>query len=108
MATKEEIHSIFPTMMDNFQADKAQGVNTTIQFDLSGDNGGMYWLKVDDGTVSHGEGDVEANMTVKAAADDFYAIATGETNPMQAFMMGKIKLDDMGLGMKMISWFGMG
>lgn len=108
MATQEEINGIFPAMMANFQAEKAQGITTTIKFDLSGDNGGLYWLKVDDGAVTHGTGEVEANMTVKAAADDFYGIATGETNPMQAFMMGKIKLDDMGLGMKMISWFGMG
>lgn len=108
MATQEEINGIFPQMMENFQADKAEGVNSTIQFDLSGDNGGLYWVKIADGAVTHGEGDVEADMTVKAAADDFYGIANGETNPMQAFMMGKIKLDDMGLGMKMISMFGMG
>lgn len=108
MATQEEINAMFPAMMDNFQADKAEGVNATIQFDLSGDNGGLYWVKIADGSVTHGDGDVEAEMTVKAAADDFHAIATGETNPMQAFMMGKIKLDDMGLGMKMIAMFGMG
>ncbi|MEO1287830.1 MAG: SCP2 sterol-binding domain-containing protein [Chloroflexota bacterium] len=108
MATQEEVNNIFPTMMENFEADKADGVNATIQFNLSGDNGGMYWVKIDDGNVSHGQGDVDADMTVQAAADDFYGIATGETNPMQAFMMGKIKIDDMGLGMKMISMFGMG
>src|SRR5690606_17516827 len=100
MATQEEINGIFPAMMDNFQPDKAEGVNATIQFNLSGDNGGIYWVKINDGSVTHGDGDVEADMTVKAAADDFHAIATGETNPMQAFMMGKIKIDDMGLGMK--------
>ncbi|MEM9950924.1 MAG: SCP2 sterol-binding domain-containing protein [Chloroflexota bacterium] len=108
MATQEEVNNIFPTMMENFEADKADGVNATIQFNLSGDNGGMYWVKIDDGSVSHGQGDVDADMTVQAAADDFYGIATGQTNPMQAFMMGKIKIDDMGLGMKMISMFGMG
>jgi len=108
MATQEEINGIFPAMMANFQADKAAGVNATIQFDLSGDNGGLYWVKIEEGSVSHGEGDVEADMTLKAAADDFHGIASGETNPMQAFMMGKIKLDDMGLGMKMIAMFGMG
>ena len=108
MATQEEINGIFPAMVENFQADKAAGVNATIQFELSGDNGGLYWVKIEEGSVTHGEGDVDASMTVKAAANDFYGIATGETNPMQAFMMGKIKLDDMNLGMKMISMFGMG
>lgn len=108
MATQEQINSIFPMMMENFDAGKAEGTNATIQFNLSGDNGGLYWVTINGGEVTHGEGDVEADMTVQAAADDFYGIATGDTNPMQAFMMGKIKIDDMGLGMKMISMFGMG
>lgn len=108
MATQEEISGIFPAMLENFQSDKAADANATIQFDLSGDNGGMYWLKVENGAATHGQGEVDADMTVKANADDFLGIAKGETNPMQAFMMGKIKVDDMGLGMKMISWFGMG
>jgi len=107
MATQEEINGIFPAMMDNFRADKADGVDAMIQFDLSGDNGGKYWVKISGGDVSHGEGDVEADMTVKAAADDFFDIANGSSNPMQAFMMGKIKVDDMGLGMKMIQIFNM-
>lgn len=107
MATQEEINGIFPAMMENFRADKAEGVDATIQFDLSGDNGGMYWVKISGGEVSHGEGEVEAGMTVKAAADDFFDIANGASNPMQAFMMGKIKVDDMGLGMKMIQMFDM-
>ena len=38
----------------------------------------------------------------------FYDIAQGNTQPMQAFMRGKIKVDDMNLGMKMISMFGLG
>lgn len=109
MASKEEINAIFPTMMDNFNADKADGIDATIQFDLSGDNGGLYWVNVSDGQVTHGEGQSESvDMTVKADADAFHGIATGETNPMQAFMMGKIKVDDMGLGMKMIGMFNLG
>lgn len=108
MATQAEINGIFPAMMENFRADKAEGVDATIQFDLSGDNGGLFWVKISGGESSHGEGEVEADMTVKAAADDFFDMASGASNPMQAFMMGKLKVDDMGLGMKMIQMFGMG
>lgn len=109
MATKEEINAIFPNMMNNFNPDKAEGLNAVIQFELSGDNGGLYWVKISDGAVSHGEGTSDTvDMTVKAEADAFHAIATGATNPMQAFMMGKIKVDDVGLGMKMIGMFNLG
>ena len=46
-------------------------------------------------------------MTVKASADDWHAVATGQLNAMQAFMTGKLKiLGDMGLAMKMQTIFG--
>jgi len=46
-------------------------------------------------------------MTVRSSADDFYALVNGQLNPMQAFMMGKLKVTDMGLGMKMTQIFGL-
>jgi len=108
MATQEEINGIFPAMMNSFRADKAEGLNATIQFDLSGENGGMFWVKIANGAVEHGTGSTAADMTVKAAANDFHDIATGKSNPMQAFMMGKIKVTDMQLGMKMMTIFQLG
>jgi putative sterol carrier protein len=108
MATQEEINGIFPAMMESFQAEKASDTNATIQFDLSGDNGGLYWVKIENGNASHGEGEVESNLVVKATADDFFAITAGNLNPMQAFMMGKIKVTDTGLAMKMMNWFQFG
>jgi putative sterol carrier protein len=108
MASQAEIDGIFPEMVKNFIPAKAEGVDTTIQFELSGDNGGTYWLKISPAGVEHGTGATDAGMTVKANADDFFAIATGQMNPMQAFMMGKIKVSDTMIGMKMIQMFGMG
>lgn len=108
MATQEEINGIFPTMIDNFRADKAEGVNTTIQFELGGDNGGAYWIKIENGSPTYGTGAVQADLTVKATAEDFLNIAAGQTNPMQAFMMGKIKVTDTNLALKMMQWFQLG
>lgn len=107
MATAEEVKGLFPAMVESFLPEKASGVHATILFDLSGDNGGLFWLKVADGTALSGEGEVaEADMTLKASADDWFAVTTGELNPMQAFMTGKIKiLGDMGLAMKMQTMF---
>jgi len=109
MPTKQEIDNIFPAMLESFRPEKAEGLSATIQFELEGDNGGQYWVSIRNGAVQHGEGPADdPRMTVKAAADDFFDIAAGNTNPMQAFMMGKIKVDDMSLGMKMIQIFQFG
>jgi len=108
MATQDEIKNIFPEMVGSFRPEKADGVDATYQFELSGDNGGKFWVKVSGGEATYGEGEVDANTVVKASADDFLKIATGNMQPMQAFMMGKIKISDMNLGMKLMSMFQMG
>lgn len=107
MATTEEIKSIFPEMVDRLIPEKADGVNVTIQFDLSGDNGGMFWVKIENGAAASGEGEIDSPaMTLKADADDWYAVSTGQLNAMQAFMSGKIKIQgDMSIAMKMQTMF---
>jgi putative sterol carrier protein len=107
MPTNTEIAQIFPTMCERFIPTKAEGLNAIIQFDLSGDNGGLYWLRISDGKCESGEGQAEnPKMTLKALADDYFAVVTGAMNPMQAFMSGKIKIQgDMSLAMKLQTMF---
>ena len=107
MASAEDIQSLFPVMVDHFIPEKAGDLAATILFDLSGDNGGFFWIKIADGAATTGAGEVgDAAMTVRASADDWFAVATGEMNAMQAFMTGKLKiLGDMGLAMKMQTMF---
>lgn len=104
------ITEISQMMVDGFIPEKAQGTNAVIQFSLSGDNGGEFWVHINDGTVTTGEGTHDApNMTLKADADDWVKVSTGEMNAMQAFMTGKIKIQgDMSLAMKMQSMFKTG
>jgi len=108
MATSEEVASIFTTMINRFDPSKAEGVNATIQFDLSGDNGGSYWLRIADGKAETGVGQSEnPRMTLKAKADDFVGMLNGSMNPMQAFMMGKVKIQgDTNLAMKLMPLIG--
>ncbi len=107
MASVEEVKSLFPAMVDRFLPEKAGDMSATILFDLSGDNGGFYWIKIADGAATTGAGELsDPAMTVKASADDWFAVATGQTNAMQAFMTGKLKiLGDMGLAMKLQTIF---
>ena len=104
MATSEEVAGIFTTMVQRFDPSKAAGMNATIQFDLSGDNGGAYWLRIADGKAESGAGQSDSpRLTLKATADDFVSMLSGSLNPMQAFMQGKVKIvGDTGLAMKLM------
>ena len=51
MMTREEIAQIFPEMVAHFNPAKAQGVEARIQFELSGENGGSFWVRIDDGAA---------------------------------------------------------
>jgi putative sterol carrier protein len=108
MATQQEVAKLFEQMTSRFDSSKAEDINATIQFDLSGDNGGLYWVKMADGQAESGSGPVtNPNMTLKATADDWAAVANGELNPMQAFMSGRLKIQgDMGLAMKLQTLIG--
>lgn len=104
MATSEEVAAMFPMMQEKFDPAKAGGLDATIQFDLSGEGGGQYWLKISGGKLTTGEGSSEgARMTVRGTADDFISLMNGQLQPMQAFMLGKIKVaGDTNLAMKLM------
>lgn len=107
MADAQAVRATFAGMVERFAPEKAGDLSACIAFNLSGENGGLYWIKVADGAAETGEGSISsADMTVHASADDWFAVAIGELNPMQAFMTGKLKVQgDMGLAMKMQTLF---
>src|SRR5215510_10046603 len=98
---------IFKEMPGQLDANAAKGVNATIQFNLSGDNGGQWYVTIKDGTASVSEGTApSANMTMTMAANDYVDMTTGKLNGQMAFMSGKLKISgDMGLAMKMQTLF---
>jgi putative sterol carrier protein len=98
---------VIEAMPTYFQPDKAGNTNATIQFDLSGDQAGKWYLKVANGQASASEGQTETpNLTFLADARDAVKIFTGKLDPTAAFMSGKLKIKgDMGLAMRMQSMF---
>ncbi|MCZ7572038.1 MAG: SCP2 sterol-binding domain-containing protein [Ardenticatenaceae bacterium] len=104
MPSMREIMMAMPTMAD---PQKLARVNATIQFNFSGEEPGDYVLRVQDGQVTVRErNDPNADATIAAPSEVWKAIATGEMNPMTAFMMGKFKAaGNMALLMQMQGWF---
>ena len=101
------VKEIFSQMPANINADAAKGMSSVIQFNLTGDGGGSYYIQIKDGAATVGEGShASPNMTMTIAAADYVDLITGKLNGQMAFMSGKLKIaGDMGLAMKMQTLF---
>ncbi|HZV49480.1 MAG TPA: SCP2 sterol-binding domain-containing protein [Candidatus Dormibacteraeota bacterium] len=102
--TPEVVFAAMPSQLDPV---KARGVNATVQFELSGDQGGTWWVRIADGQAESGQGKVESpNLVMMADARDYVKIAIGELNGVTAFMTGKLRVrGDLTLAMKMQTIF---
>jgi len=82
-------------MKDHFDETAALGVTATVVYQLSGEGGGAWTLRVKDGALEVDEAissDSAATATISMTAEDFVQVALGNINPMQGFMSGKIKI----------------
>ena len=106
-ATADAVKEIFGAMPGQLNADAAKGMNSVIQFNLSGEGGGNYYVEIKDGTAKVSEGShASPNMTMTLAASDYVDLIMGKLNGQMAFMSGKLKISgDMGLAMKMQTLF---
>ncbi len=99
---------VMSSMQGNFLADKAQGLDATVQFNLTGEGGGEYYMTIQNGQIGVTPGAAPSpKMTLTADAKDYADIAAGRLNPMAAFSSGKLKVSgDMMFAMKFASLFG--
>jgi putative sterol carrier protein len=109
MAKVSSINEIFDNLDEGFQPSKAEGVDAVFQFNLTGDNGGQYWVKVANKAAEVHQGEHDApTMILTASANDYMAMINGDVAPMTAFMQGKVKVKgDMGLALKLQAMFGL-
>ena len=78
---------------DAFQADKAKGVHASYQWELSGPNGGEWWLSVNDGTYKMGRGKIDnPNVTFAASDEDWVAMSNKILKVPWAYLTGRLKI----------------
>lgn len=88
------VADIFNEMPNRLNVDAAKGLDAVVQFDLSGDDGGQWYVHVHDGKAETTEGTADdPTATIKMDAGDYKNLTAGKLNPMTAFMTGKIKVD---------------
>ena len=76
-----------------------EDITATVQFNLTGPGGSIWYLVSDKGSSSRHEGTIDnPNVTMTVSAKDWAAIQRGEMDRIQAWMGGKLQIDgDMAL-----------
>jgi putative sterol carrier protein len=94
---------VFDGMRQSFQANKAKGVHARYQWELSGAQGGQWWIDVDDGKYKMGKGTISnPNVTFVAKDKDWVAVSNGQLGGTWAYMTGRLKIrGDQGLARKL-------
>lgn len=89
-------------MQAKFNPEAARGLDLVFGFNIT-DEDKQYALVVKDGTCDIQEGEhADANCTLVLDSETLKGIVSGETDGMQAFMGGKLRVEgDMMLSMKL-------
>lgn len=69
-----------------------------VQFNLTGEGGGVFYVEVKDGRISVEPYDYhDRNAALTLSVDNFMKLAMGKLDPVAAFTVGKLKVEgDMG------------
>ena len=91
--TESTPQEVFDGMRGSFQPAKAKGVHARYQWDLSGPNGGEWWIEVNDGTYKMGKGKIpDPNVTFTAKDKDWVAICRDQLSGTWAYFTGRLKV----------------
>ena len=84
---------VFDGMRHSFQAQKAKGVHLKYQWQLSGPNGGEWWIEVNDGKYQMGRGKIDKpDVTFVATDKNWVALSNGTLGGKWAFFTGRLKI----------------
>jgi putative sterol carrier protein len=112
-----ETHDTVPTpqrlieqLPERLRPDVAGRTKLTVQLDLSGDDGGQWWVRVADGRCTIGAGRVDKpDVVLRASATDYARIRLGHLDALTATMNGQLKVEGKyGLAVKFAKLFRTG
>lgn len=106
---RPKIGSIFEEMEKHFDASGSNGIRAIYQFNITGEEGGLWAFSVNNGTCHSICGGVRApTVEVELSADTWFAIREGSLNSQTAFGRGLLKIrGDMNIAVQLMSCFPM-
>jgi putative sterol carrier protein len=84
---------LFESLPGRFRAERAGDLQAIYAFELTGDDGGSWTVRVGDGALSVEQGlAADADVTVTASAADWMAIVEGRMDPQLAYLTKKLRV----------------
>ena len=84
---------VFDGMRKSFRTEKAKGVHARYQWQLSGPNGGEWWIEVNDGKFQMGKGKIDnPSVTFVTSDRDWVALSNGTLGGKWAYFTGRLKV----------------
>ena len=103
MASFQEITGNLRSKLESLDPNKLKNINAVYQFDLSGDNGGIFHVSVRDGNAPPSP-PTTSRHAISMFADDFNAVLTAQSQ--FCFYAGKLKVKGDMSGLKLQGLLG--
>ncbi|HJR78012.1 MAG TPA: SCP2 sterol-binding domain-containing protein [Nitrospiraceae bacterium] len=102
--TVEEFFQSLPGKLD---PEAAEGMVAVYQFDLSGPQGGQYYVQINDGTCCVTQGEhPEPHVTLSLSGEDCVRVLNGQLKGAAVAMSGRLRISgDMGLALQLGALF---
>jgi putative sterol carrier protein len=84
---------LFTSLPERFRSERAGDLDATYAFELTGDDGGSWTVRVADGALTVEDGlAANADVTVTASASNWMAIVEGRMDPQLAYLTKKLRV----------------
>jgi putative sterol carrier protein len=102
--TVEEFFQLLPDKLDT---EAAEGMDAVYQFDLSGPQGGQYYMQINDGACRVARGShPEPHVTLSLSGEDCVRVLNGQLRGAAVAMSGRLRISgDMGLALQLGALF---
>jgi len=94
MPLPESVPQTLDWLRGRVRGDAARDLRATYQVELLGEGGGIFWLRVDGGQLSSGEGRTpRPDVLCQMAARDFFDVLAARANPELLYMEDRIRVE---------------